>query len=462
MVGLWVSLKNLRAGERPALSKERNMGNLSQFQEEESLTVKAIYDYWKKKGDSEPTRGYLGASIIGHECDRFLWFTFRGCVTKNFDGRMYRLFERGKREENVFISELQGIGCEVHATDESGNQFEVTACGGHFKAHMDGCAFGIPEAPKTWHVLEFKTFGGTEDESKDFGKVKESGVKVAKPLHYAQMMVEMGLTKMERALYLAAKKATDELYAERVRYVASEHKAIISRAERIIKRTQPCERMTTRSDDYRCKFCDAKDLCWGMGAVALPIPALTCKTCCHASPEMDGDGRWSCAKGHPMSESFLPCSQHLVLPGLLTFCEPTDSGDGWIQFTNKDGTVWRHGNETGMWSTAELMKTPAKMVGDRGIEAIKSQFGGKIEAFMFDPIPLVDQYPHEDTRLVWHGQFDSEKIANILSDVMGVADVGAPTRQEETEKHQAYEFGGKFLLVHYKADHYAAIWRGVE
>lgn len=42
----------------------------------------AFYDFWKKKGDAEPARGYLGASIIGHDCDRYLWFTFRNCVTR--------------------------------------------------------------------------------------------------------------------------------------------------------------------------------------------------------------------------------------------------------------------------------------------------------------------------------------------------------------------------------------------
>lgn len=439
------------------------MGDLSQFKPEESLTVQAIYDYWKKKGDSEPTRCYLGASIIGHECDRFLWYTFRGCVTKAFDGRMYRLFERGKREENAFISELQGIGCEVHATDESGNQFEVTACGGHFKAHMDGCALGIPEAPKTWHVLEFKTFGGTEDNSKDFEKVKESGVKAAKPLHYAQMMIEMHLTKMERALYLAVKKATDELYAERVRYVPAEGKAIKARAERIITACQPGERMASRQDDYRCKFCDAKDLCWGTGVVALPIPAVTCRTCCHATPEMDGDGRWSCSMGLDMKDD---CPKHLVIPGLLGFCEPTDSGECWIEFTNMSGGVkWKHGSQPGMWTTAELRMTPASMVGNKGVSAIKEVFGGTIVASEEKPISLVEQYPHGDTRLVWDGKFNQDVINKKLYETLGIKSTEAipdPTRTEDTEKTSAYEFDGKYLLVIYKSDNYAAIWRGVE
>jgi len=435
------------------------MGDLSFTNPELTPTVLAIYDYWKKRGDSEPIRGYLGASIIGHECDRYLWYMFRGCVKREFEGRMYRLFNRGHREEAVFVEDLKAIGCEVHDVDENGNQFELSAIGGHFKAHMDGCALGVPEAPKTWHVLEFKTFGGELGDSKDFDKLKWDGLKKIKPMHYSQVMVEMALSKMERALYLAAKKSTDELFSERVRYVPAEGKAILARAERIIKSIQPCERCTNRDDDYRCKRCDASVLCWGCESSSLPLPEITCKTCCHSTPEMDGDGRWSCALGLKMEAG---CKKHLIIPGLMIGLEVSDAGEDFIKFKCRSGAEFVHGNCAGQWTTEELSKTPLRLLADKSISMVKDVFGGKVELFSSRQESLVDQYPHEDTRLVWHGPYNSEKIANVLRDAMGVADVGTPTRQEETEKHQAYEFGWKFLLVHYKADHYAAIWKGVE
>ena len=48
---------------------------------------------------------------------------------------------------------------------------------------------GIPEAPKTWHVLEFKTHN-----SKSFAKLEKEGVQKSNPMHYAQMQVYMGCT----------------------------------------------------------------------------------------------------------------------------------------------------------------------------------------------------------------------------------------------------------------------------
>ena len=87
------------------------MGDLSQFAESSvSLTVQAIVDHYKKKGDSEPLRKYLGASIIGHECDRYLWYLFRQCVIREFKGRLYRLFDTGHRSESRFSDDLRAIG----------------------------------------------------------------------------------------------------------------------------------------------------------------------------------------------------------------------------------------------------------------------------------------------------------------------------------------------------------------
>ena len=40
---------------------------------------------------------------------------------------------------------------------ETGRQWRVEAHGGHFGGSLDGVALGLLEAPKTWHVLEFKT-----------------------------------------------------------------------------------------------------------------------------------------------------------------------------------------------------------------------------------------------------------------------------------------------------------------
>ena len=61
---------------------------------------------------------------------------------------------------------------------------------------MDSALLGLPEAPKTWHVGEFKTHN-----QKSFDDLVKRGVEKAKPMHWDQMQAYMGLTGMERALF---------------------------------------------------------------------------------------------------------------------------------------------------------------------------------------------------------------------------------------------------------------------
>src|SRR5690606_18060325 len=154
-----------------------------------SPTVEAIYASYEARAAQERRRGYLGGSEIGRESGRQSWYRFRWALRPAFEGRMLRLFDTGHREDPRIIEELKRIGVEVHEKDEStGKQWRFTALGGHFSGGLDGVARGILEAPKTWHLLEFKTAN-----TKTFKRVKKDGVERAQPVHFAQMQVYMGL-----------------------------------------------------------------------------------------------------------------------------------------------------------------------------------------------------------------------------------------------------------------------------
>ena len=119
--------------------------------------TESIYRASKEKGESEPPRGYLGASILGKECDRELWYGFRWATTPEFSGRMYRLFQRGHDEELRVVSGLRDAGYEVVDAKPDGSQYGGELFGGHFGFHIDGVIRGLPGDEKTWHLLEIKT-----------------------------------------------------------------------------------------------------------------------------------------------------------------------------------------------------------------------------------------------------------------------------------------------------------------
>jgi len=325
---------------------------------------------------------------------------------------MYRLFDRGNLEEPRVVAELRAIGCTVHEVDpETGKQFRVEALGGHLSGYLDGAVLGVPEAPKAWHVLEIKTHS-----AKSWKKLQKEGVQVSKPEHYAQCMIYMHLTGMKRALYVATNKDTDELYSERIRYDKVEAEALVDKARRVIFGIEPQSRISERPDYYLCRWCDAREVCFGSEVATLPVPSLSCRQCCHSTPTEAGKSHWVCErhkKGLAVTDQCKPCADHLVMPALV---EPSASpgefgidseGHGFIVFIDEEWGDWKHGRMDGAYSSEELMKLPRQMLSNDMLQCAKELFSGAVVA---KPDTLLRKYPVDETRLVWSGRFNTEHI----------------------------------------------------
>jgi len=262
-----------------------------------ALLKEAIYKFWKDKGDNEEGRGHLGASEIGEECERKLWLSFRRCDKKEFDGRLYRLFDRGKREEATVIQELEGMGCHVFGTQDS-----FRATWGHFGGSTDGCVLGIPTAERTPHILEIKTHS-----KKSFADLEKKGVQEAQPKHWAQMQIYMKFSGYSRALYYAVCKDDDNIYLERLKEDKPAQQALMAKAERIVFAEQPSQRIAGSPAFYKCKMCPASEICWHH-----EFPERNCRNCCYSTPLRDGT--WTCDKG----KSLHTCDEHIFIPPIIS------------------------------------------------------------------------------------------------------------------------------------------------
>lgn len=349
----------------------------------QNSTVSLIYKQYEMKRDGH--RPHLGASLIGNECERSLWYTFRWCTDNKFDGRMLRLFERGHRTEFVFEAELKSIGVKLHTHDNNGNQFRIDDFNGHFSGSLDGAGIGFPEAPKTWHVTEFKTHN-----DKSFKELEAKGVEESKPLHYAQMQTYMGYTEMTRSFYLAENKNDDSLYQERVKADPEVFARMKMKAERVIRAKEPLEKMSYDVNHFKCKgykdpdkaMCDHYFLCHQSDA-----PEVNCRTCVHSTPELDGGyQRWSCAlykMDLPFNVQKAACRYHLFIPALLVnWADMIDAkfahGDYYIEYRNRTGekNVFRNGPE--YYTSFELYDGDAPIIGDSFADQIRDTFGAKI------------------------------------------------------------------------------------
>lgn len=310
-------------------------------------TVRRIYEHYEAEAANAWMRPHLGASEIGHACERALWYSFRWAARKRFNGRMLRLFETGNMEEIRLARELAAIGIEIHTLDvHTGKQIRVSAHGGHFGGSMDGRIRGLVEAPATWHVFEAKTHN-----AKSWRAVASKGVRAAKPTHYAQMQIYMGLEGLTRAAYFAVNKDDDQLYLERIAFEQAAFDALMAKTERIVFAAIPPDRISSNPDSKpHCAWCDYRALCHGLN---MEPPLKNCRTCLSATPEPNGT--WTCAAHDRMrltdEMQEAGCSLHLFIPQLITWGEQVDvieeeSGQpAGVVYAQRDGT--RHMNEAG-------------------------------------------------------------------------------------------------------------------
>lgn len=297
-------------------------------------TREAIFSaYEADSGDG--FRSHLGASLIGKPCERALFYDFRWVTRAKHEGRLLRLFETGQLEEARLVLNLRRVGATVLEVDpDTGRQFRVQAHGGHFGGSLDGVAINLLEAPKTWHVLEFKTHS-----NKSFNELVAKTVRESKPQHFAQMQIYMHLMGMTRAMYMAVNKDNDDLYIERVEVDTKYAKGLLAKAERIIFAKDAPPRISDDPTWYQCRMCDHAPVCHG-SAPGPSTAEINCRTCLHSSPV---EGGWQCER-HQKKLSEMDqrqaCEHHLFLPSLVCGVQ-VDAGSQWVEYQLANGRLWR-------------------------------------------------------------------------------------------------------------------------
>lgn len=248
--------------------------------------------------DNEPFRGHLGASSMGRECARAVWYGFRWTTPRFEEARKLRLLNRGHLEEGRFIALLLTIGCQIYQTDANGKQFRISDAGGHVGGSGDGVVMGCPDLPAGLACLsEFKT-----SNDKNFKKLVAEGVRASKFEHYVQIQAYMRKMGLTVALYMVVNKNDDDLYAEIVQLDPDFADRFIHRAVMIVPMHTPPDKIKNAGQGWNdCKFCDHKPVCL-QGAE----PARNCRTCEFAEPDIT-DGSWKCeSKERQMKMLFGP------------------------------------------------------------------------------------------------------------------------------------------------------------
>ena len=227
--------------------------------------------------EATPPRTYLGASRLGHACERALQFEFAGAPRDegaDFGGQTLRIFEIGHQLEDLAIRWLRAAGIDLYTRKGNrpdGEQFGFSVAGGRIRGHVDGIIAAGPEGfgltvPALW---ECKTMN-----AKNWRACVKDGVAVAKPVYAAQIALYQAYMEgtvpgisANPALFTAINKDTAELHHELVPFDAGLAQRMSDRGVRILQATDAGEllpRIATNRDYFECRFCPWAARCWGL------------------------------------------------------------------------------------------------------------------------------------------------------------------------------------------------------
>lgn len=292
-----------------------------------------IDNYCDRKWLDE-NRKHLGFSMIGDECQRKLWYGFRWCKTPKPIPRVKRLFDRGHKEEDRFIDYLKGIGCEVYPFDPSyrllvknKNEFEVVKCDSQedlayytqfgddvsddlkcialaneqgisypvqwrvsaMNGHSGGSLDGRGYLPKHYGIEEEILFEFKTHSDKSFKDLKKQGMKMSKPMHYAQCCAYGYALKLNYVCYVAVNKNDDDIHLEILPLNHKTGSVLTVKAERIIMQQEPPPRLHENPTFWVCKCCNYFPICHAKAEID-----RNCRSCKHAEPAKDK--QWICNK----------------------------------------------------------------------------------------------------------------------------------------------------------------------
>ena len=285
-------------------------------------------------------RNHLGASELGEQCWRKLYYKFRWFKKPSFDGRMLRLFNVGHTAEPRFISYLRGIGFKIEEFEQDTlnynpndhsyfwsigfkpeglladvtklehhklraselgikpKQFRISGAKGHYGGSLDAKATA-PERYmlETGLVLlgEFKT----NNTGAGYAKVKTEDLSKSKPKHFAQMCQYGEKYGFKYGLYMIENKNDSEITFRIIELDWNYGKSLERKAEEIIFAQEPPARIAENESYYDCKYCDDfRGICHRGEK-----PDKNCRTCRHSMPTENAT--WTCSRYGLIPEDFI-------------------------------------------------------------------------------------------------------------------------------------------------------------
>lgn len=193
-------------------------------------------------------RDYIGASSIGSDCWRKIWYEFKGVEAESVPARMRRTWAIGKHLEELIVQWLMDAGVTVDTYIPT-----LSASGmPYFQGHFDAL-FNIEDRQ---YILEIKT---AKDAS--FKIFESKGVKIWNPQYYAQIQSYMGMSGIFSACILVLNKDNSDISDEIVTFDEAFYEKLKEKAAMIYSAKSEPPRINNSPLWFLCKACKYNKEC---------------------------------------------------------------------------------------------------------------------------------------------------------------------------------------------------------
>lgn len=199
--------------------------------------------------DDRKTRDYIGASAVGSDCLRQIWYEYKGVQATEVPTKMRRTWTIGRVLEGTILDWLTEAGLDITRTwgDLVANDMPF------FKGHLDSVWM---KNGKPFAILEIKT---AKDAS--FVIFSSKGLMKWQPQYYAQIQTYMGMSGIHRAYILVLNKDTSDISDELVLFDEVFYEKLRSKASMIANAHIAPPKINGSPLWYQCKMCKFNKVC---------------------------------------------------------------------------------------------------------------------------------------------------------------------------------------------------------
>jgi len=200
-------------------------------------------------------RNYIGASIIGSDCLRQIWYEYNETVSVDIPPKTWRTWDIGKRLELLVMDWMSDAGISLGILPEPNLKSKIVPT---FRGHVDSIC--LNENGTIDSIIEIKTA-----KESSYNVFTKKGLKSWSSQYYAQIQSYMGMSGIHKAYVIVLNKDSSDISDELIDFDEKFYRQLEYKAMMISEAVTMPPRVHDSPIWYQCKTCKFNKICHKKG-----------------------------------------------------------------------------------------------------------------------------------------------------------------------------------------------------